>query len=150
MVWARYAETMPADCDTVFALVHDYERRLRWDTLLRRAYVEGGVARLGAIAVCSGRWAVGGLTMRTAYVSFRPGVVAAVKLVGRTPLFDRWAASIRHTPLPDGRSRIEYTLNFRARPRWLAALLEPVLRLCFAWETRRRLRALASALQRGG
>ncbi|MFO0636090.1 MAG: hypothetical protein U0168_24905 [Nannocystaceae bacterium] len=100
MVWARYAETMPADCDAVFELVHDYDRRLSWDTLLRRAYVQGGVARRGAIAVCSGRWAVGGLTMRTRYVSFRPGVVAAVELVGRTPLFERWAASIRHTPLP--------------------------------------------------
>ena len=148
MVHARVSEVMPAGCQAVFDLVHDYERRLQWDTLLREAYVEGaGPAQRGAIAVCSGRWLIGGLTLRTVYVSYERGVVAAVKMVNTPPFFARWAASIRHEPLGDDRSRIIYTYNFRARPRWLAAVLEPLMALVFRWETRRRLRALARALQ---
>lgn len=138
---------MPASCDAVFDLVHDYERRLEWDTLLREAVVEGGgAAGRGAVAVCSGRWLIGGMTLRTVYVSFERGDVAAVKMINRPLFFDRWAASIRHEPLGDDRSRIVYTYNFRARPRFLAFLLEPILALVFRWETRRRLRALRQAL----
>lgn len=142
---------MPASCEAVFDLVHDYERRLQWDTLLRRAFVEGGgPAAHGAIAVCSGRWLIGGITMRTVYVSFERGVVAAVKTVEPPPLFERWAASIRHERIDDGRSRVTYTYNFRARPRLLAFALEPILAWAFRWETRRRLRALREALARAG
>lgn len=147
MVHARVSEVMPASCEVVFDLVHDYTRRLQWDTLLREAYVEGdGPAGHGAIAVCSGRWAIGGLTVRTVYVSFERGVVAAVKMVNNPRLFARWAASIRHEPLDQGRSRITYTYNFRARPRLLAFVIEPILAIVFRWETRKRLRALARAL----
>jgi len=147
MVHARVSEEMPASCETVFDLVHDYERRLAWDTLLRTAFVEGGgAAARGAIAVCSGRWLVGGLTLRTVYVSFERGVVAAVKMLNRPPFFARWAASIRHEPLGEQRSRIVYTYNFRVRPSVLAFVLEPILARVFRWETRRRLRALRRAL----
>jgi Polyketide cyclase / dehydrase and lipid transport len=147
VVHARVSEEMPASCAAVFDLVHDYHRRLEWDTLLRAAYVEGGgPAARGEIAVCSGRWLVGGLTLRTVYVSFERGEVAAVKMVNQPPLFASWAASIRHEPQGEQRSRVVYTYNFRAKPRWLAWLLEPVLALVFRWETRRRLRALQREL----
>ena len=140
---------MPASCETVFDLVHDYSRRLEWDTLLREAFVEGGAAAgTGAVAVCSGRWRCGGLTLRTVYVSFQRGKVAAVEMVNRPPLFDRWAASIRHEPLGERRSRLVYTYHFHARPTWLAFLIEPILARAFLWETRRRLRALRGALSR--
>ena len=149
MVHARVSEEMPASCEAVFDLVHDYERRLDWDTLLREAFVEGGrPPERGAIAVCSGRWFLGGLTLRTAYVTFDRGEVAAVKMLNRPPLFARWAASIRHEPLGENRSRITYTYNFRARPSWLAFALDPVLAVVFRWETRRRLRALRRELAR--
>lgn len=147
MVREAVSEELPADCDAVFDLVHDYDRRLQWDTLLREAFVEGGrPAAKGEVAVCSGRWIVGGLRLRTVYVSFTRGEVAAVKMVNRPPLFDRWAASIRHEPAGERRSRIVYTYNFAARPRWLAFVLEPILAVVFRWETRRRLRALRAAL----
>jgi hypothetical protein len=148
MVHAKVSDEMPASCDAVFDLVHDYPRRLEWDTLLREAFVEGGgAATRGAVAVCRGRWLVGGLTVRTVYVSFTRGEVAAVKMIDRSMLFARWAASIRHEPVAEGRSRIVYTYNFRARPRVLAFLLEPILAIVFRWETRKRLRALQRALE---
>lgn len=147
MVHAKVSEEMPASCADVFALVHDYDRRLTWDTLLREAYVEGDAPPgPGVITVCSGRWLIGGLSLRTVYVSFVPGVVAAVKMLNQPPFFGRWAASIRHEELGEKRSRITYTYNFRARPRWLRFLLEPILAVVFRWETRRRLKALRAKL----
>lgn len=149
MVHARVSDEVPASCEAAFDLVHDYAARLQWDTLLREAFVEGGgPPGAGAIAVCSGRWLIGGMTLRTVYVSFDRGEVAAVKMLNRAPFFERWAASIRHEPIDAHRSRITYTYNFRARPAWLAFALEPILAGVFRWETRRRLRALAKELAR--
>ena len=146
---SEHAEQLPASAEAAFDLVHDYARRLEWDTLLREAYIDGGgPPGVGAVAVCTGRWLLGGLCFRTAYVSFRRGEVAAVKLVNQPPFFARWAASIRHVPLGEQQSRIVYTIAFAARPRWLAWLLEPVLDLAFRIETRKRLRALRGALAR--
>lgn len=38
---ARVAVEMPAPAEDVFDLLHDYGRRLEWDTLLRAARLEG-------------------------------------------------------------------------------------------------------------
>ena len=139
MIKDSVSEEIPAPCEAVFDLVHDYGRRLTWDTLLRAAYMEGGaVPASGAVAVCSGKWVVGGLTLRTVYVSFRRGKVAAVKMINAPPFFRTWAASIRHEPVGPASSRLIYTWNFNARLR----VLEPVMAFFFRWETRRRLRAL--------
>jgi hypothetical protein len=42
--------------DEVFALIHDYKKRLEWDTLLQKAYLEPefSEAAKGAISVCRG------------------------------------------------------------------------------------------------
>jgi len=138
--------TIPASAGDVFALVHDYERRLEWDTLLRAAYLDDGheVAAKGATSVCVGRRRLGGLALRTRYVSFDPPKVAAVEMINSPPFFGTWAASIRHVEVGPAESRITYTFHFRARPRWLAWLFEPIMLVVFRWETRKRLRALAA------
>ena len=140
-------QVVPADVTTTFDLVHDYGRRLEWDTLLRSAYtVDDAPPDVGVESVCTAHRYLGGLSFRTRYVTFRPPELAAVVLVGHPPLFEDWAASIRHRPLEDGRSEVVYTLTFRCRPAALARLLEPVALAAFRLETRRRLRALARAL----
>ena len=53
MVHARVSEDLPASAADVFALVHDYDRRLEWDTLLREAYVEGDAAPAKGIVTVS-------------------------------------------------------------------------------------------------
>jgi hypothetical protein len=135
---------IPAASGEVFDLVHDYERRLTWDTLLQKAYLDDGhtVAAKGATSVCQGRATLGGIALKTVYVSFDRPRVAAVKMLNRPPFFNTWAASIRHRDLDNGRSEIVYTYDFTARPRWLAWLLEPIMGRVFAWETRKRLEAL--------
>ncbi len=136
-------ETIPAGCLEVFRIVHDYGRRLEWDTLLQAAYLEGAEqADVGVVAVCVGKTALMGLEIRTSYVSFKPGKVAAVKLSSPAPFFDSFAASIRHFELVDGNSEIVYELNYKAKPALFRPLLHPIMSRMLEWETRKRLRSL--------
>ena len=130
----------------MFDLVHDYSRRLTWDTLLRAAYLDDGytAAGKGVTSVCVGRRSLGGFAFRTRYVSFDRPKVAAVELISAPPFFASWAASIRHVDLAPSSSKITYTFSFRAKPRFLGWLLEPIMLRVFRWETRKRLRALAA------
>ncbi len=146
MAVAEIREIIPASAVAVFELIHDYPRRLEWDTLLQEAYLETefSEARLGAISVCRGRTLLGGFALRTEYVSFEKGKVAAVKMLNQPPFFESFAASIRHLTVDDGHSEVIYKLNFNAKPRWMRGILEPLMRIVLVWETRKRLRALKS------
>lgn len=150
MIKGTVSEELPAPAAVAFDALHDYDRRLQWDTLLSEAYLCDGAttADEGVVSVCRGRRAVGGFAMRTIYVSFDRPDVAAVKLLAPSGVFERWAASIRHRDAGAGRSTITYVYSFVARPRWLAWLLEPLIERIFRWETRRRLRALGTYLSR--
>ena len=151
MAHGRVSAIIPAPSAAVFDLLHDYERRLEWDTLLQAAYLDDGftAAAKGATAVCVGRRSLGGIALKTVYVTFERPKVAAVKMVNPPPFFATWAASIRHEDRADGHSAITYTFNFTAKLRWCRAVLEPLMRLVFIWETRRRLRALAAHFRAG-
>lgn len=122
--------------ERVFEILHDYSRRLEWDTLLDRAEILGGAtaAGVGVRTLCVGR----GIPMETEYVSFVPGKVAAVKLVAPRFPFETFAATIRHEPIGEGISRVTYIYSITARPRWLG----PFINVPLWFETRRRLSAL--------
>jgi len=139
------SEIMPAKSEVVFDLLHDYARRLEWDTLLSEAYIDDGapVAAKGVTTVCVGRSSLGKIALKTIYVSFDRPNVAAVKMVNRPPFFDTWAASIRHEDVGENESRCTYTFNFTSRPR----LVEPIMLKVFEWETRKRLKALSDFLK---
>lgn len=152
MAHGRVTATISAPSTAVFDLLHDYGRRLEWDTLLRAAYLDDGFvqAERGATAVCVGRRSLGGFALKTVYVTFERPKLAAVRVINQPPFFDTWAASIRHEDLGPDRSRVTYTFNFTAKPRWLRPVLEPIMARVFAWETRRRLRALAAYCRASG
>ncbi len=139
---------MPCSSVAVFDLLHDYSRRLEWDTLLRDARFTRGhtVAATGATTLCVGRPFFGIIGIETIYLTFNRGVVAAVEMVNRPPFFETFAASIRHQDMPDG-SSITYKFKFRARPRLLRWILEPFMLIVLRYETRRRLRALSKYLE---
>lgn len=150
MAHGEVSEIIPAPSHTVFDLVHDYSRRLEWDTLLRAAYLSDGhtVVGKGATSVCVGRWALGGMALKTVYVTFERPTLAAVKMVNQPPFFEAWAASIRHDDLPPSESRITYRFQFTTRPRLLRFLIEPIMSRMFVRETRKRLNALKSYVVR--
>lgn len=142
-------ESMPCDSATVFALLHDYSRRLEWDTLLKEARLTQGhtVSGPGATALCVGKPFFGLIGIETRYVTFTPGVVAAVRMINRVPFFETFGASIRHQDIADG-STLTYKLSFTARPRPVCWLFEPIMRAYLQHETRRRLKALSDFLAR--
>ncbi|MFZ1398714.1 MAG: hypothetical protein WAS33_17540, partial [Candidatus Promineifilaceae bacterium] len=65
-----------ADCTAVFNLMHDYDRRLAWDTLLSKAVLLDGAAEagLGVRSLCVGTWRGLFLPLETEYIRFEPGV----------------------------------------------------------------------------
>jgi hypothetical protein len=144
-----YSIEIGASCEAVFDLVHDYERRLEWDSMLSRASLLAGAtaAQVGVRSLCVGTWKGGFLPLETEYVRFERGRVAAVKLTNRPPFFGRFAATIKHTALADDRSRTTYIYSFRARPRFLAPVLEPIMKRMLAREVRARLEALRKFLE---
>lgn len=144
-------EVMPASSTVVFDLLHDYSRRLEWDTLLQAAYLDDGhtAAGLGVISTCKGRKSLGGIALKTIYVTFQRPTLTAVKMVNTPPLFQSWAASIRHEDISPHTSRITYKFHFKSRPDFLQWMLDPIMQRIFLWETRRRLRALKAYLSRG-
>ncbi len=144
MPTAEIKEVIHASAIEVFDLVHDYKRRLEWDTLLQKAYLEPDFPESckGAISVCQGRTILGGFALRTKYVSFERGKVAAVKMLNQPPLFETFAASIRHSDIGENQSEIIYKVNFTAKPKFLRWILHPIMRVVLAWETKKRLVAL--------
>lgn len=138
------SETISGTATEVFAVIHDYDRRLEWDTLLQSAYVEEGFGKpdVGVVTLCKAKKFLGGIELRTKYVSFQPGKVAAVVSLNKPPFFERFAASIRHFRESDKSSIVVYEFNFKARPAILRPLLHPLMSALLKWETRKRLRAL--------
>lgn len=134
-----------AECTAVFQLIHDYGRRLAWDTLLSQAILLDGAteAGLGVRSLCVGTWRGLFLPLETEYIRFEPGRVAAVSLTNRPPFFAHFAATIRHEPVGENRSRVTYIYYFRAWPR----LLEPVMDVLLKRETQKRLHALQKYLE---
>jgi hypothetical protein len=136
-----------APCQEVFDVIHDYGIRLRWDTLLSKACILDGSeqAGIGVRTLCLGRNHVASLGMETVYISFDRPHVAAVRMKRGPWFIADFAASIRHTalsPSSGNRSRVTYKFRITARPRWLRALFDPILRLLFQRETRKRLTSL--------
>ena len=145
---ATIRQDMPRSSAVVFDVLHDYSRRLEWDTLLcearlTRGHVEAGK---GATSLCVGKALFGLVGIETRYVTYSPGRVAAVEMINRPLFFERFAASIRHEERADG-SVLIYNLSFSARPRFLRWALHPLLWIFLRHETRRRLRALAEYLK---
>ena len=150
MAHAEVSEIIPAPSAAVFDLLHDYDRRLEWDTLLQAAYLDDGYTEAckGATSVCKGRWSLGAIALKTVYVTFDRPTLAAVKMLNSPPFFEAWAASIRHDDLPGGTSRITYKFQFTAKPAFLRFVLDPIMESVFRWETRKRLKALSDYLSK--
>jgi hypothetical protein len=144
---ASITQEMPCSSADVFSLLHDYSRRLEWDTLLREARLTRGctIAQKGATSLCIGKHLGGCIGIETKYLTFKPGEVAAVEMINDPPFFADFAASIRHTDTPTG-SLATYRFQFTARPRYLRWILHPIMRCVLQFETKKRLRALSNFL----
>ena len=152
MVHDRFEYEMPAPADVVFDAFHYHEWRRRWDSLVSVTRVVGGAPcpYVGAVTENSGRGLLKPLSMRTRFVSFQRARLAAASMEGRAFPFSRWAASMRHQPLDDGRSLMIYTYSFECTPHALRWLLEPITKRVFDYQTHARFERMRRFLQSQG
>lgn len=54
---------------------------------------------------------------------------------------------MRHKDLADGQSQLLYSFSLNLRPRWLGRWIDPLARMLFERETRRRFAAMARYLR---
>jgi hypothetical protein len=130
----------------LFALTQDYGRRLLWDPFLVEARLLGGTTEpaVGVRAWCVAWY---GLGMETEYVSYTPPRLAAVRMTRGPAILAAFAGSWRFEEAGRGTTRVVFRYHLKARPRWLRALLDPLLAAAFAHDTRARLRALKRAAE---
>lgn len=135
--------------ECIFDLIHDYDRRLKWDPFLRDAHLLDGAERAaaGVSSRCTARWLAGGMAMDTVYVTFNRPAVAAVKMTRGPRLFRAFAASIRHDVIDGFSTRVTYRYNFALRPNWLTWPTEPLANWMLHRETQQRLAALKTFLE---
>ena len=131
--------------DEVFSLTQNYARRLTWDPFLRSAVLLNGAS---APSVGVRAWCVthGGIGMETEYVSFQPPHVVAVKMTRGPRMLESFAGTWEFDSVQGGRTRVTFRYHLRARPGWLAWVLEPVAKWWFSRETRLRIMALQKQL----
>jgi len=143
----RFEHTAVVDAasEVVFALTQNYSARLKWDPFLREAVLLDGATEpgVGVRAWCVARSGIG---METEYVSFKPPRVAAVKMTRGPKVLETFGGTWEFTPVDGGRTKVTFRYQLRARPRWLAWLIEPAARWWFSRETRMRVVALAKAI----
>jgi hypothetical protein len=152
MVHERFEFEMPAACEIVFDAFHHHRWRHEWDSLVSATRVVGGAEcpYVGAVTENTGGGWMRAMAMRTRFVSFEHGRVAAATMEGVSFPFTRWAASMRHRPINAERSLMIYTYRFEAGPRGIAWLVEPLVKVVFDWQTRRRFGRMRRFLQTEG
>ncbi len=139
-----------ASAAEVFALVHDYDQRLAWDSLLSEARIldDAKTVQKGTRTLCVGKVSTFKIPMVTEYINYEPGRVAAVKLCNHPPFFDAFAATIRHEEVSMNESRITYTYSFEAKPHFLRWCLNPLINWRLQGETQARLQSLKAFIER--
>lgn len=144
----RIVLVMPASAAATFEAFHNHPIRLKWDTLLSRAEIEGGSTHpyIGAISYNQGRGWKRYLSMRTRFINYRNAELAAAILLEPSGPFEGWAATLRHRDLYDGTSELVYSFTLRLRPAALAVCLNGLAIRMLEYETRKRFIALSQYL----
>jgi ribosome-associated toxin RatA of RatAB toxin-antitoxin module len=145
MVMIRQSIEVAAEPGMLFDLTQDYPHRLDWDPFLTEARLLDGADRpgFGVRAWCVART---GLGMETKYVSFNPPGVCAVEMTRGPWFFRSFSGSWRFDRIGTNRTNVTFTYSLVGRP----GLLSGPIRLAFAFETRRRLRALKRYVEASG
>ncbi len=136
----RLTSELSLPAESLFALLHDYRQRGRWDTFVPEAVLlDAAQAASGVTVRCTDRF---GLTMDTQYVGFRPPHLATIRMVRGPRVFQQLAGSWRIEELGSRRCRLLVTYNIKTSPAPLRLVVEPVVVSLFWLQTWRRLRAL--------
>ncbi|HLN32673.1 MAG TPA: SRPBCC family protein [Gemmataceae bacterium] len=139
------------EAQEIFDLIHDYDRRLEWDSFLKKAGLLDGATKAGSgvHTLCIARNMIGGLAMEAIYISYNPPRVAAIAMTRGPVFFKSFAATLLQKAVARGVTQVIYRYNFRTRPGWLSFLLDPIVEAVFSREVRSRLRGLKRVAESG-
>jgi len=139
------------DAQAIFDLIHDYDRRLEWDTFLKKACLLNGSTKAGrgVRTLCVARNMMGGLAMEAVYVTFNPPRVAAFAMTRGPVFFKFFAATLIQKAVAPGVTQVVYRYKFQTRPGWLSFLLDPLIEAVFSREVRSRLWGLKQVAESG-
>ncbi|HXG09987.1 MAG TPA: SRPBCC family protein [Gemmataceae bacterium] len=145
----EYSIVIRATPASLFALTQDYGRRLEWDPFLRSAELLDGAAAAG-VGVRANCVARSGLAMETEYVSFNPPTTTAIRMTRGPWFLETFAGTWHFEEVAPDQTRVCFRYHLKARPRWLAPLLTPLLAWVFGRDTRKRLAALKRTVEKRG
>lgn len=126
--------------ETLFWLSQDYSRRLEWDKYLSEAYLIGHptAADVGVESFCKNR---NGSVLVSKYISFSPPTYAAVQMTSGPWVLSKFGGTWRFESLDDGCTKVCFIYNFKARPKALKWILDPLISALYRRDMQRRLDA---------
>ena len=112
----KFTETIEINCDSevVFDYTQDYNKRLTWDTFLKKAeLIEGAIkASKGVKAYCVAK---NGLGMETEYVTFNRPKATAVKMTKGPVMFKSFLGSWTFKELNPNSCKVIFLYSFKLR-----------------------------------
>jgi ribosome-associated toxin RatA of RatAB toxin-antitoxin module len=137
---------LEASPSQIFALLHDYSLRAKWDTFVPDAVlVNADSAGPGVTVRCTDHF---GMCMETVYVGFRPPHLATIRMTKGPAVFKQLAGSWRIAKVSERRCKLYVTYNLKVSPGWARLVLEPLVCGLFWLQTKRRVAALADYVRR--
>jgi ribosome-associated toxin RatA of RatAB toxin-antitoxin module len=125
----------------VYAISQDYSVRKDWDPFTRSMrFLSKKPNPEPGVQIDVEAW--NGLRMRVQYVTVRPPKRAAFRMISGPRFFTNFAGTWIFSPILNGATKARFRYSFTTTWRWLRPLLDPLVRLAFSWDTRRRLVAL--------
>ncbi len=112
----KFSEKIVIDCtaDVAFDYSQDYNKRLRWDTFLKRAELMNGIIepQKGVKAYCVSR---NGIGMVIEYVSFDRPHVTAIKMTHGPYFFKKFLGSWTFKDLTNTKTEVIFLYSFSLR-----------------------------------
>jgi len=116
MSTTKFAETIliNKNSELVFDFTQDYNKRLKWDTFLKKADLIDGATKAdkGVKAYCVAK---NGLGMKTEYVTYNRPKVTAIKMIDNSFLFKSFLGSWTFKEIPNDKTEVVFLYSFSLR-----------------------------------
>jgi len=142
----KFSEKTLIDCDPefVFDYTQDYEKRLSWDTFLKKAELINGAEKAG-VGVRAWCVAHNGLGMETEYVTFNRPKTTAIKMTKGPYLFKSFLGSWVFKGVGAHQTEVTFLYSFKLRFPFSLAMF--VIKKNLQRNVRKRLRDLKSCTE---
>lgn len=124
--------------EDLFAMSQDYARRLAWDPFVTRIELMNGATEPD-VGVDTYVETVGGMSMVSRYISFKPPRVAAVTMMEGPRVLKSFSGGWTFRQLSADECNVTFNYNFKTNPAFLRFIMEPLAGLWYQREMRARL-----------